>query len=75
MGSGSIFFVMTLEEYKMRLEKHDWYHIMSDDPHKFDAGQKEEAFLLGLTVDNPEFLLAYLEIYRKNFFIPDTVIE
>lgn len=33
---------MNLKEYKKRLDKHDWYYMMSDDHRIYEAGSAEE---------------------------------
>jgi len=58
---------MTAEEYKKRLDKHDWYYAMSDDPRWFDEGSKEEEELKLLASRNPEFKTEYDNMITKLF--------
>ncbi len=45
---------MTDEDFWDLLEKHDWTHAMSDDNRVFEAGAKNEAFILSLTKDQED---------------------
>ena len=60
---------MTLREYKKRLDKHDWYYVMSDDPRWYDAGLAEEKELIKLAQSKPSFTKAFQDkrdsIFKK----------
>lgn len=58
---------MTLREYKKRLDKHDWYYPMSDDPRWYDAGLTEENELRKLAQTKPSFAKAF-EDKRDSIF-------
>lgn len=50
---------MTLKEYKEKLNKHDWYYAMSDDPRIYDTGLAEENELKRLAENKPSFMKAF----------------
>lgn len=67
MVRGSIFFVMSIEEYKQQLKDHDWYYVMSDDDRIFNSGNDEYVELYRIAKENPEFMDAYKEEFYKHF--------
>lgn len=64
MGVG---YGMTLESYKERLERHDWYYMMSDDPRVYDSGKQEEDNLKKLAEGRKTYKEAYEKMERKMF--------
>lgn len=45
---------MKLAEFYARLERHDWWYEMSDDPKVFRAGQAERDALRVIAITGPE---------------------
>lgn len=65
---------MTLEEYELRLKKHDWYFRYSDDARVFRAGQEEEKKLLETSLKSKEhekIYITYCDKYFPNGKLPE----
>lgn len=58
-GSNPVLSTMNFEDYKKRLNKHDWYYSMSDDPRVYESGLAEESKLKMLAARNKSFQKAY----------------
>lgn len=58
---------MNLQQYKERLEKHDWYYSFSEDGRIYDSGLAEEKELKKLAENNPSFMKAYQNKFDKLF--------
>jgi len=58
---------MKLKEYKERLNKHDWYYMMSEDPRWYDSGHAEENELRQLAETKPSFKKAFDAKYKELF--------
>lgn len=58
---------MTLEEYKKRLQNHDWLYAYSDDPNVYERGRYEQETLEYLAKENPEFKQAFNK-EKRDFF-------
>lgn len=58
---------MNLKEYKTRLDKHDWYYMMSDDRRAYEAGQAEENELRKLSEARKTYKKAYDSKVKQMF--------
>jgi hypothetical protein len=58
---------MNLKEYKIALNKHDWYYGMSDDPRVFNAGYAEEVRLEKLAESRKTYKKAF-EAKKEKIF-------
>ena len=58
---------MTIDEYKERLKKHDWYYLMSDDPRVYDTGLAEEIELKKLSFESISHKEAFEDMQKKMF--------
>lgn len=58
---------MNLKEYKEKLNKHDWFYVMTEDPKVYDSGLAEENEIKKLAESKKSFMKAYetkkLEVY------------
>ncbi len=45
---------VSLAQYHDMLNRHDWYHSMSDDPRKMDRGEREAKILTAISNQSPE---------------------
>lgn len=45
---------MTREEYREKLQMHDWFYAMSDDSRVYHRGQTSARVLVGLADMNPD---------------------
>lgn len=67
---------MTLDEYKIALKKHDWFHYFSDDNRVCQAGERVGAKLLSAAKNGgDDFKLAYNEEHAKHFNTSSFVYE
>ena len=58
---------MTVDEYIKRLEQHDWLYIMSEDPARYWAGNREHNELIRLSNDSPEFRRLFRQYHDINY--------
>lgn len=55
----------TLQEYRKRLESHDWFHYMSDCHYVWKHGQEAEQALQVLSHQSAEHRALWLEFLDK----------
>lgn len=58
---------MTLKEYKEKLDKHDWFYMMSGDSRIYDSGLVKDKEILKLALENETFMKAYRAKHRQMF--------
>lgn len=63
---------MTLKEYKQKLDKHDWFYMMSDDPRWYDSGLAAETELEKLAEKDKELREAFDAKKNELFGQPKT---
>lgn len=54
---------MTKKDYQNKLNNHDWFYVMSDDPKVYEAGLKEEKELKNLFINK-----GYEDMYKAKSF-------
>jgi hypothetical protein len=58
---------MTLEEYQIELNNHDWFYGMSEDNTIYRRGQHNQDRLSELSKLSPEHKAAYLKIKEEKY--------
>lgn len=56
---------MTLRQYRDRLNKHDWFYMMSDDRRIYESGKANETELQKLAKTDSNFQKAYDSKYKS----------
>jgi hypothetical protein len=54
--------IMNIEQYKKRLEKHDWHYAFSDDSRVYDRGRKEQMELQAIAKELDPDLVVWKSI-------------
>lgn len=57
--NGPSFLIMNILQYTKKLQGHDWYYMMSDDPRKYDNGLEAEKELKRLKEGKISYQKAY----------------
>jgi hypothetical protein len=57
-----------LEDFKKALEKHDWYHMMSDSSKKWEAGVENQKKLIAKAKEIGPAAIKLLNSKHKEFF-------
>lgn len=58
---------VTAEDFKIMLEEHDWWYMMSDDSRIYEDGLASEKELRRIAATNPDFQVLLDERANKEF--------